>query len=769
VVLGLRLVRQWRPTVAWVKSLLRSGLTSFAVLVVTFWLLPGVRASGGSLALIELVVLLAFIGMLMRLVLLGIAVVIGGLGVLLLGIGLQAIVLFVALRLADGISVNSFADAWIASWVAAGLAALVNWLADAGADDVFLGQALRSMAGRPSTGPAGRPGLLIVQLDGLSAPLLGWAVKAGNLPTLGRWLRAGTHRMRSWHTGVPSTTPASQAGILHGDTLHVPAFRWYEKPDARFFVTNRPADAAVLQSRISTGRGLLADGGVSISNAFSGDAPVQLLTVSNASLPGRSARGYLAFVASPYGFARAMVLSVGEMFKEIQQGRRQRFRGVFPRVPRRGSYVLLRAVTNVLLRDLNVSLIAEQMSRGAPVIFCDFVDYDEVAHHAGPLRPEALQTLEGLDRVLGTLERLADEAARKYDIVVLSDHGQSQGATFRQRYGESVEDVVAGLVLGATCTADTDPESEELGRLAVLLAGVAGQGGVKGAAVRAGTRHWRRPVTAGGPVSGEPAGKEPAGGADVVTVAAGNLAMVYLTRHEGRVPLEEITALYPALVPGLAAHPGIGFVVVDSRSAGPVAIGVGGMHRLRDGHVEGDDPLAAYGPHAARDLLAHQSVAHVGDLVLVSRLDPGTEEVAAFEELVGSHGGIGGWQTEAVLVHPARWRATEADLAGPAAIHRLLVRWLDDLGLRADCDAADHVAVRSGNGAAVRSDGSAVARSDGSAVARSDGGVGARVGAPPDPAGDQREHQNQPDDGEDALPRLPKNRAAEQTDGRVHR
>ena len=106
----------------------------------------------------------------------------------------------------------------------------------------------------------------------------------------------------------------------------------------------------------------------------------------------------------------------------------------------------LRAVTNVLLRDLNVSLIAEQMSRGAPVIYCDFVDYDEVAHHAGPLRPESMQTLEGLDRVLGTLDRLAANAARRYEIVVLSDHGQSQGATFRQRYGETLEEVVATLV-----------------------------------------------------------------------------------------------------------------------------------------------------------------------------------------------------------------------------------------------------------------------------------------------------------------------------------
>ena len=443
LLLAVRLLSEWRPTVAWIRSLVRTGVTNFVVLTITFWLLPGVRASGGPMALVNLMIVLALVGMAMRWVLLGVAVLVGGIGVLLLGTVLQTIVMFTGLRLADGVSVDSFLDAWIASWLAAILATWINWLADAGSDDVFLRQTLRRMARNRFDAPPDRPGVLIVQLDGLSEPLLSWAVKAGNLPNLGRWVRTGTHTMVGWHTGMPATTPASQAGIMHGDATQVPAFRWYEKESRRLVVTNRPRDAADVERRISTGRGLLADGGVSISNVFSGDAPTGLLTFSNAGLPGRSARGYLTFVASPYGLARALVLSIGEMLKEVQQARRQRRRNVYPRVTRHAAYVALRAVTNVVLRDLNVSLIAEQMSRGAPVIYCDFVDYDEVAHHAGPLRPESMQTLEGLDRVLGTLHRLAANAARRYEIVVLSDHGQSQGATFRQRYGEMLEDVVA--------------------------------------------------------------------------------------------------------------------------------------------------------------------------------------------------------------------------------------------------------------------------------------------------------------------------------------
>src|SRR5688500_12228087 len=106
---------------------------------------------------------------------------------------------------------------------------------------------------------------------------------------------------------------------------------------------------------------------------------------------------------------------------------------------------MLRGLTNVLLRHLNLSVLAEHMMRGAPSMYCDFVDYDEIAHHAGPARPEALAALEGIDGVLATLEELAAAAPRPYHFVVVSDHGQSQGATFLQRHGVGLEDLVREL------------------------------------------------------------------------------------------------------------------------------------------------------------------------------------------------------------------------------------------------------------------------------------------------------------------------------------
>jgi hypothetical protein len=393
------------------------------------------------------------------------------------------------------------------------------------------------------------------------------------------------------------------------------------------------------------------------------------------------------------------VLTLGEMVKEMHQARRQRRRRIWPRVKRGGAYVILRAVTTVLLRDLNVSLIAEQLARGTPVVFCDFVDYDEVAHHAGPTRPEALQTLQGLDGVVGTLRRIIDLLPHEYEIVVLSDHGQSQGATFQQRYGETLADVVDELVEDGGGPVAATSRAEDWGPVNAFLTEVCSRRGLTGSLSRRALRPEGNGQVMLGPAVYEPTASG-LQGSDLAVVASGNLALVYLTGVPGRVPLEELERLHPRLVAGLAQHPGIGFVVVDTLAEGPVAIGAGGVRVLRSGRVEGIDPSQRYGEQAAEALLAHATIPHVGDVVVVSRLDEDTQEVAAFEELVGCHGGLGGWQTDAVLVHPARWNVDQP-LIGANAVHDVLIGWLTELGQRTPAEASIRVDRLTPNGPTV--------------------------------------------------------------------
>jgi uncharacterized membrane protein YvlD (DUF360 family) len=689
--LGGSLVLAWRPTGARLIGLLRSMITSFIALGVAFYVLPG-RQSSGPLAVFVLVITVAVVGTLLRPLLLGLAVLLGSFGLLLVGLLSQATILAIAVSLAPDVHVSRFTTIVGASWIAATVAALVNWLLDAGTQDAYhaqvLGRVVRIAHRHRLDGSAatGRPGLLVVQLDGVGRGLLRQAVVAGAVPTLSRWLRTGTHRGHRWHTGLPATTPAGQAAMLHGDARSIPSFRWFDKGRQRLFVANRPADAHVIERELSTGRGLLADGGVSVSNLFSGDAPTRILTMSDAHLPARSTRGLASFAATSLGFVRTIVVFAGQVVAEAYQARRQRRRDVRPRVARGRTFALLRGVTTALLHDLNVAIVAEQMARGAPVIFVDFVDYDEIAHHAGPSRPEAMRTLDALDRVLRFFGEVADESNRRYEIVVLSDHGQAQGEPFARLTGCRLEQVVAELCRSdrgaAHPTSEEDPV-EQWGPANVLLTGVA-RSSAHGIARLA--RRRAEPPTG---EDGEPTvslGRSPQAIAqEPVVAAAGSLAHIYLPGVAGRADRTDIDRMHPALIRGLAAHPGIGLVMVRSGS-GPIAVGPDGWRRLddsADNDGDGTDPVEPYGPHAAADLLDLDAHDHCGDLVVLGRFDPDTGEVAAFEELVGSHGGLGGDQTEAFLLVPKDWPALPTDRAMTGReVHDALLARLRTLGLR---------------------------------------------------------------------------------------
>ena len=349
---GLRQLRERRFTWAEIRRLAVTLVLSWLTLAFTIGIMPGVSA-GVTGDVLAATVLLGVLGALLRPLLTSFALLLGWIGVLLAGFGVQALLFYLALTLAPGIHVNGFWDAFWASWVFAFLMSIVTWIATAGDSSAFLTHLVQRSGHDPGTHTTTVPGVVFLQIDGLPAPLLRWGIRSGDLPTLSRWIRSGTHRLTDWHAQLPATTPASQAGLLHGRSDQVPAFRWYEKETGTLLVANHPKDAAVIQHRLSDGSGLLADAGVSISNIFSGDAPTSLLTMSglaNRSTRRGPSRSFATFFINPYGLTRSIVLTAAEMIKEVHQARLQRVRGVEPRIRRHGSYILLRGVTNVLLQ-----------------------------------------------------------------------------------------------------------------------------------------------------------------------------------------------------------------------------------------------------------------------------------------------------------------------------------------------------------------------------------------------------------------------------------
>ena len=578
----------------------------------------------------------------------------------LLALALNGALILAAAALLPGFAVSGLGDAVLAALILTAVNVAVSGLLAIDDEGSFYNAVIRRGArrlARPEE--TDEPGVFMLEIDGLSEQTLRRAIDGGHVPTIARWLEEGSHRLIPWECDLSCQTSASQAGILLGDNTDIPAFRWYDKAEGRIVVSSSGADCAALEKRLSDGDGLLADDGVSVGNLLSGDAPRSLFTFSTASVRNKPPKDLLGLFANPYGVTRILTLMLREMAAERWWALRQRLRDEQPRIKRTRKYALTRAGVVVALRDLSAATLMANLFAGTRVAYATFFGYDEVAHHSGIERGDAFRTLRAIDRQFARLERAAALAPRPYEFVVLADHGQSQGATFLQRYGLSLEDVVRGALTDPRTAGDLGPAEEARAGVGTALTEVADEEGV--------TRRLAEGAT--------PDEAPDTEGARAVVLASGNMGLVYLTEGDGRLTLEEVDRLHPDLVRTLVEHEGVSFVRVHTEADGPVVLGPDGRHRLRDGHVEGIDPLMPFGPNAAAHLLRHDGFAHTPDVLVNSRYDPDTEEVAAFEELVGSHGGLGGPQAHPFVVVPSEWPAPEEPIVGTAALHGALKRW----------------------------------------------------------------------------------------------
>jgi hypothetical protein len=308
----------------------------------------------------------------------------------------------------------------------------------------------------------------------------------------------------------------------------------------------------------------------------------------------------------------------------------------------------------VVVRDLIVYGVLTDMMRGRPAVYATFSSYDEVAHHSGLERSDTLEALRKLDQQFDRIDRARRYAPRPYLIVVLSDHGQTQGATFKQRNDYSLEDLVQRSLESGSVAAITGGDEQEA--MASLALGEA-------------TGQTQRPKPS----------KSEVGERQVVVLGSGNLGLVYLMDEKRRLTLEEIDRLHPRLIPALREHPHVGWLLVRSQEHGPLALGGAGIRYLADGRIEGDDPLAHFSPSASRHLLRTDRFPHVADIMVGSFYDPDLDEGCAFEELISFHGGLGGPQTRAFVLYPAEFQLPPEPIVGAAQVHALLSGWRSDL------------------------------------------------------------------------------------------
>ncbi len=632
-------------------------------LLITAWVISGISINAvGDMPVFVVAtaaaLLLGIVNLLIRPLILLLAVPLGWIVIFLVGFLINAITLLITSALMPGLEVNGLWAAFLGGLFLSFVNTVITTLLDIDNDESFYANMVKRQAAKQAGEIEDKDsrGVVMLEIDGLSYWHIQKAVEDGYMPTIKKLIDERGYQISRVESGIPSSTPACQAGILQGNNVNMPAFRWLDKETNRI-ISGGPQMAEV-EPLLSDGNGLL-EGGTSIGNMFSGDADKSILTFTKM-IEGseedkkKRAQDMYLLMRNPYFFMRVLVLFFADVFREIWQGRQQRRKDVQPRLNRlHNGYPFLRAATNIFLRDVGAYFTILDIVRGVPAIYTLWAGYDEVAHHSGPWTRDAMLTLSQFDRTVSHILRAMEEdAPRPYEFIMLSDHGQSFGHTFLQRYEIGILDFVKSQLPQETSAVATGGGDDgTIGVTAMLneLENVQDNkmGGVVGGTV---VKQTKRAMQTN--LDQQTSSKE-VDPAKVTLSYSGNMALLYFDLLPRKITLNELNAVYPGMVDTLVQHEGIGFVVAYDDDLVPIVFGKQGARDLHTGDVTGEDPLEPYGDVELRAWQVRRiaDFPNCGDLVLNSPIYPdGT--VAAYEELIGSHGGLGGEQTDAFIFHP---------------------------------------------------------------------------------------------------------------------
>ena len=592
---------------------------------------------------------------------------------------LNGILIYFIGNLVRGITIELGSGIWIAIWltvVDAILEQLLSLDEDARFDRNFT-QRMVSRRGKPVHTDV--PGFLFLEIDGLSEALLRRAMDEGHTPNMKRWVDQGSHQILGWETDFSSQTGAMQTGILLGNNTDVPAYRWWDRTQNRMVMSGMPKDAQAIEARLSRGNGLCSDGGASRGNMFSGDATESMLTFSTIRNRDRGrGPGFYFYLFNPYVIARLITRFIVEVIKEWWQASQQRRRKDKYRIKARGlAYGFRRGFMSPVLQDLVTYTVISDILRGLPAVYALYAGYDDLAHFAGMTAPEAFEALHEVDRYFARLENAVKIAPRPYHIVILADHGQSLGPTFEAAHGKTLEQLVKELIKSDQEIFYSDAHNDSWDNLNAVLSESTNANTRTAGLIRKMLASRAHDDTIEVAPKGTTSDKVDAEAekAKVVVMGSGSTGLIYFTDSPQRMTFEQIQTTHPDLVLGLKDHPGIGFLLVRSETQGDIVVGKAGVHYLRDDKVEGIDPLADFGPNAAMHLRRESSFSNCPDIVVNTRYDPATQELAGFENQVSHHGGLGGPQNHPFLLRPVILPYDGSPIIGAESVHHLLRGW----------------------------------------------------------------------------------------------
>jgi hypothetical protein len=568
---------------------------------------------------------------------------------------------------------------WLHRWIVDLFEALAAWYYRR-----KYGAAARHLGRLPSEEADERQGLVIVEIDGLAYDYLRQAMRQGYMPYMVRLLLERKLRLARWRCGLPSTTPASQAGILYGNNWDIPGFRWYDKATGDSIMCKLPGAVRAIQERISAGRAGLLRGGSSYTNMFDGDARLALFTLSalgrDRLFENVRGLGFLVlFGVSPIRLLKVIGLSLWTWLVYVVK----RFASWVKVRPRDSHFTflgpLLEIFNNIIFREVTTFSVMVDIYRGMPAIYAAYTGYDEIAHHFGADSQEAFRALRSVDKQIRQIDRIRQiYRQREYDLYILSDHGMTPSLPFEQAYGQTLQHFIADRTGEEVRSGESRRETEGMpeARVRFLLDEIRGLEMRPRAALSARLLEaTRQRLEARLLVEALAADWDLSRRSDIEVRNSGSLSHVYLNIARHQMDLSEIALLYPTLLGDLIQHEGIGCVVGRDGDEVVVASRTGTLWiGPSDRRLEGKDPLSSLSEPqwAAKQVARVARFPHAGDLILLGAWDG--ERVVSFEEQVATHGGLGGPQAWPFIAFPRAMRLPAQGIGNSEEVYSRLVR-----------------------------------------------------------------------------------------------
>ncbi|WJG09172.1 endonuclease/exonuclease/phosphatase family protein [Aliiglaciecola sp. LCG003] len=291
------------------------------------------------------------------------------------------------------------------------------------------------------------PGLIIIQIDGLSLAELRNAFNKHQMPYLAKLIHSEHYILHSLYSGLPSSTPAFQGELFYGVKGIVPAFSFIDRDDGKLVRMYEPNAAIKIEKELSKqAEGLLKEGS-SYSNIYTGEASeVNFCPASmgwDSLFNNANPFAIVAFVIlNLYSFIRVLVLLPLEFliaFIDFCRGiiARKDFLNELLQIPKRVGIC-------ILLRELIVIGTKLDIARGLPIVHLNLLGYDEQSHRRGPNSAFAHWTLKGIDDAISRISNAAfTSQSRDYEVWIHSDHGQETVTPYAKKFGNEIESVVA--------------------------------------------------------------------------------------------------------------------------------------------------------------------------------------------------------------------------------------------------------------------------------------------------------------------------------------